>query len=586
MNSANLDRYFVDFLIRNSTSPNNKINDDHIDKELRDIIIRLCQVTRSQHSCLDLSTLDLPSGLETFVTKLEKLPFVGKVDSNQPILLTSNKLFLHRHYHDERQVAMLIIERNERLPDQDTERLQERLDEQFPGTDLDYQRVAALQVLTRKLTIVTGGPGTGKTSVVSRLLAILLQLEPDIRISMAAPTGKAAMRLAESIRAGNTKAGTITAPTNEVVTLHRLLGMRRDGRSWRHGPDNPIATDLLIVDEASMIDLRLMHRMLHALPAHARLMLIGDPHQLPSVATGNVLADLCHEHPGYSAAYAKFARPYVGDLPVATTATALTDAVCHLEKSYRFSSDTAVGRFSTSIKSGKAQFESSDDGTVTVRNINTELAEDGCGAQLIDLWPTYTDLLSAGENDPEKIQTVFGRARILCHHRDGFPGVVTINQAIERQLEKLGIKTPGEPYYSGRPVLVNKNDYNLRLFNGDVGICVYQSGQMMVAFQSGQEEPRYFLAGQLPDHETCFAMTVHKSQGSEFDHVTLLLSELLPDQSAQEAARETDGLLTRELVYTAVTRTRSSITIYGSADLWHQALQRAGGRVSGMADFL
>ncbi len=546
-NKEYFDRYFVDFLSRHW---------GEIEQESKNIIMQLCQITRLQHACLDLA--EQPADT---IAKLAALPFVGGPTGDEPLLLVHNKLFLHRYYHFEREVGERITALNQPLSLPDADLLRELLDEQFgqqiaQSPEIDLQRAAAQLVASRQLAIITGGPGTGKTSLVIKLLAIILKLQPELKINLATPTGKAAARLTESIRQ---EASDPSIQELEVTTLHRLLGMRKDGHSWRHGQENPIRTDLLIVDEVSMIDLALMHRLLDALPQASRLVLIGDPHQLPPVGAGNTLADLCS----------------AGN-------NRLANAICQLETNYRFKKDSAIGQLAAGIKSGDAPFLSSDDGAVTFRPL-AEVTRENCGTLLLEAWQDYFNLLAEKllaekEINPSRLLRAFDQARVLCGNRLGFPGLVSINHIIEQELEKRGIKTQGQSYYPGRPVMVTENNYNLRLFNGDTGICVLMdNGAEMVAFPdtdfpATEERIKYFPASRLPAHESCFAMSVHKSQGSEFAQVTLLLSD--------QPSPESSSLFTRELLYTAVTRTRASLIIYGSEEIWHQMLQQTAVKAS------
>ena len=207
------------------------------------------------------------------------------------------------------------------------------------------------------------------------------------------------------------------------------------------------------------------------------------------------------------------------------------------------------------------------------------LTEANCAERLLPHWQDYLALLNGKRQaDAGALLAAFDQCRILCSHRQGFPGVEAINQAIEKRLEAQGLKAPGARYFHGQPILVTQNDYNLRLFNGDLGICVRHEDSWQVAFPFPGGELRRFLASRLPAHESCYAMTVHKSQGSEFDRAILVLPE--------GASREAGELLTRELVYTAITRCRKSVTLYASADDWQRTMGRSALRASGMAEFL
>ena len=534
-----------------------------IEPGARRLMAQLVTATVNQHSCLDLTRVD-----PALKQQLRAEASVGGPEDEKPFVLSHNKLYLNRFYHYESEVAALISARNVALDIPDANLLAKKLEQHFGGAEHNRQKLAAFLAIARKLAVITGGPGTGKTSTVVKILDILLEESPDLIIKLVAPTGKAAMRLSDSIDEW--------AATREkkfqVQTLHRLLGMRKDGRTWRHGPQNQVKVDLLIVDEASMIDLTMMHRLLGALPDHTRLILLGDPNQLPSVDTGNVLADLCAGEPGFSSTFGELASNFVGEVQTIERSHHLTDAVCELNKSYRFDPDSGIATLSKAIQSGQSAANLIDNSVVFKSGDREPLIHD-----LLGYWKDYIDLLAGKQFDPGLLLSTFEQTRILCSRRGGDAGVELINQDIESALETQGIKSPDNEFYAGRPILITRNDYNLGLFNGDIGICtpIENSDQFVVSFP-GTAEP--LLASRLPKHESCFAMTVHKAQGSEFDHVILVLSE--------EASDDAASLLTRELLYTAITRAKRSITIHSNTQVWERAVSQSSRRVSGMTQFL
>ena len=526
------------------------------DEPIQSIVQQLIRNTVNQHSCLQIMDPQVR-------TQLIAHEIVGEPGEATPLILDHDHLYLARFYKFEHEVARLITNRNRAIEDVDKKLLRSGLEQEFGAVEHDRQKLAAVLALTRQLCIITGGPGTGKTSTVVKILRLMLAIQPRLNFQLAAPTGKAAMRLSQSIA--------MLSPDidSKVHTIHRLLGMRQDGRSFKHGPDMPVPTDLLVVDEASMIDLPMMHRLLLALPNTTRLILLGDPNQLPSVDTGNVLADLCFGDSGFSRDFARQAENLVDEVPISAEPSKLTDAVCELNKSYRFTDSSSIGVLAKAIEKGETNLAASDDGTVTVSNSYDP-------GRLLEYWQDYLALLQSGAAEASQLLQMFERTRILCSRRGGTPGVKTINSAIESALEDMNLKAPDQDFYPGRPILITRNDYNLGLFNGDVGICIFTQaeGQYLAHFPDG----RKFLASRLPAHETCFAMTVHKSQGSEFEDVVLILTE--------EVGEATDQLLNRELLYTAVTRAKSSIIIVGDATSWQRAMGRSANRKSGMTRFL
>lgn len=559
--------------------------------EVSNLIADLSYALSQQHSCIDLK-----KGDSSLIDELRTLAIVGDGETPTPLVMRGHKLYLHRYYQYEKLIAHSLRSRNKIIARNNIVSANNTLDinpelttqliEYFgePGRTVDWQQIAALQALTRQLTIITGGPGTGKTSTVVKILAILLGQENSdgFIIKLAAPTGKAAMRLAESIHQflPQLPEEIRSKIPSEVLTIHRLLGMRGNGRSFRHNRDNPIVADLLIVDEISMVDLTLMYRLLDALPPQTRLLLLGDPEQLPSVEAGNVLADLCHGEPGYSAEFAIRVKEHLGvDIPVRSQPHPLVDAMCHFEKSYRFSHDRGIGQLANKIRSGETHLTSSEDDEVRTFDLDS-LAGTHRRREITSYYFEYEMLIQDPEIDPLALLTSFEQTRILCPVRDGDLGIESLNGEIECYLEEKGLKSVGQQFYHGRPIIITRNDYNLGLFNGDIGICIFDASndQIKTAFLDSTGGVKLYLASRLPPHETCFAMTVHKSQGSEFDHVTLILPRPVSDATEQ--------LLTRELVYTAITRARHSIAIYADEETWSAALTRRVQRMSGISSFL
>lgn len=530
------------------------------DTRLLNLFAELSRALSQQHSCLNLAELDIE---QEVIDALAGLRIVddGNGGRETPLVLDGSRLYMQRYHAYETRVATWLSAMNEPLPSPPRE-LKQTLDVLF-GPNPTQQKLAAYQAMTRKLSIVTGGPGTGKTSTVVRILEAELSRKTEVApvIRLAAPTGKAAMRLAESL-----SDSTLTAAF-EVQTLHRLLGMRAGGRSWRYGPHSPLTVDLLVIDEVSMIDLAMMHRLLAALPDHARLILLGDPDQLPSVEAGNILADICRFDAGYSAEFVANANDTVGlTLAPSDTPHALQDAICRLDVSYRFSPDKGIGKLSRSIRQGES-IAFMEDTEVSIQPL-TALSP----RALFEIYADYFARLNE-ETDHLDLLDAFERARILAPMREGELGVTALNDIVSSQ---LGVEN--EPFYHGRPVLVTRNDYNLGLFNGDVGICINTEGmkEPLVIFRDSAGKQREYLASRLPEHQTCFAMTVHKAQGSEFNHVTLVLPAELPRQSG--------NLLTRELIYTAVTRARDRVDLFSEPAVLEMALSQRTRRHSGLGN--
>ncbi len=543
----------------------------------REMIALLCYAVSMQHSCIDLSH---HSPAE--VSELESLPIVGDGSEPTPLVLSGERLYLHRYFQYELDIAAWVHLKNRPFASalEDDVRLTNYFD---LNQQVNWQAVAALQALLRFLTIITGGPGTGKTSTVFKILALLLEQNSNLVIKLAAPTGKAAMRLSEAITASIPELPEAVRDNipSDVVTLHRLLGMRNDGRTFRHHHDNPIRADVLIIDESSMIDLVMMHRLISAISPETRVILLGDPNQLPSVEAGNVLQDLCLDAPAYSAGFRQIVHKHLGfDLVSHGRKTRpMTDCLCRFEQSYRFEHEQGIGQLANDVRRGQTVVTSSEDDQVQVFNL-ADFSDASLVQQLCSYYFEYELLLAEPGIDALTMLYNFEQTRILSPMRDGRWGTEALNHAIESYLEHKGHKPRNKEFYHGRPIIIMRNDYQLGLFNGDVGICLGDSseGEMEVAFLSPSGDVNRFLATRLPPHETCFVMTVHKSQGSEFDHVTLVLPS--PGTQRQEK------LISRELIYTAITRPRHSIAIFTNPQTWSDGVSTPAARMSGLADLL
>lgn len=528
---------------------------------------RLSRALAEQHSCIDIG--EDPADL-ALADELRHLPIVSAAGQGTPLVLDGNRLYLQRYFQYETRIAARLLAMNQPVGTAPARQCAAIIDELFdPAEAAPRQRLAVLQAMTRQLTIVTGGPGTGKTTTVARILAALIRSNPQAPpvVKLAAPTGKAAMRMKEAL------AGAALPVAPEVLTLHRLLGVRANGRDYRYGESKSLALDLLVVDEVSMIDLAMMHRLLGALPRHARLVLLGDQDQLPSVEAGNILADIGKYPAGYSPAFIELAQAALGVVAAPPGARhGLMDAVCHLTQSFRFSEERGIGRLSNRIRSG-APIDRGDDDQVSMRPL-AELT----AAAAVACYGDYLDLLQR-DAGPAALLSAFDSVRILTPAREGGHGVTHLNDSIEASLVETGRIAAGQRFYHGRPILVTRNDYNLRLFNGDTGICIHRPGEKpVVVFRDAAGELRSHLASRLPPHETCFAMTVHKSQGSEFERVILVLPTAM-----SETARQ---LMTRELIYTAVTRARRQVTLYFDNDTLNEYLSRRSHRHSGLGERL
>ncbi len=577
------------------------------------------RATGQGHICLDLRVaprgfLDnreaakLVPDFEPWYETLRKSPVVGAPGDYRPLVLDeSGRLYLYRYWEYQQKLADALRARIARAPDAgDGSALRERLDRLFPaeGVEIDWQKVAALASVRNRFCVVSGGPGTGKTTTVARILALLLELNPGrtLRVALAAPTGKAAARLQEAIKNAKGK----LAASEEVrgaipeaaSTLHRLLGSIPGSPSFRHNEEHPLPLDVLVVDEASMVDLPLMSKLVQALPSQARLILLGDRDQLASVEAGAVLGDICRTggrivySKDFSIACEKACGAALDASLIADGAgAAARDCIIELQKSYRFSGESGIARFSSRVRQSDADSAVSMlragahadlAWTETASCVQLErIIRDHVIGGLRPYLETVNDLAGpVGDDADGRLKEAFDAFegfRILCALREGLCGVSALNRLVEAILDEEGLIQSGRKWYVGRPVLIQRNDYTLRLFNGDVGLYlpdIVTGTDYRVFFPGAEGSFRSFTPQRLPEHETVWAMTVHKSQGSEFDDVLLIL----PDRDSL--------VLSRELVYTAITRARRKVTVLGPEAVLRQAILRSTRRLSGLSDAL
>lgn len=509
-----------------------------------------------------------------------------------PLVLDNQRLYLQRIWRNECAVAQFFNRPRSPVAG-DEQTLAAVLACYFPGdgAEIDWQKIAAAVAITHPVALISGGPGTGKTSTVAKLMAALLQLRDGARarMLMAAPTGKAAARLSESLGLALQCLGLDEEQKRrlprEAITLHRLLGAEPNSQRMRYHRTNPLHVDILIIDEASMVDLPMMANVIAALPPQARVIFLGDRCQLSSVEAGAVLGDICQfAEAGYSPARrAELMRLTGFTLPEGTGGGGygVADSLCLLRKSYRFDEGAGIGRLANAINAGD------DKDALTLLNtgnaadvVYTPLRETADYQRMLDdCVEGYRNYLSRVRNHdaPTAILDAFNRFRLLCTLREGPFGVAGLNDRIELALSRAGLLAIGNAgsSYAGRPVMIVRNAPSLRLYNGDIGILLLDGEQTLrVHFFLPDGGVKAVPLSRLPEHETAFAMTVHKSQGSEFYHTALALpNQILP-------------VLTRELLYTAVTRARVRLSLYATDEVLQHSIATKTQRRSGLIDRL
>lgn len=527
----------------------------------------------------------------------------------------STRLYLNRYWHYEETIQRFVQNDQEALDHAkktngslhcvDEFLLADILNQCFPSrqdADIDYQKLAAAVALTSSMSVITGGPGTGKTYTVVRLLAALIQYYHSLSqdhstvrmpvIRLAAPTGKAAARMLESIRDALDSlplSDELKAVFPDTAnTLHRLLGPKPLDANFKHDRHNPLHLDILIVDEASMIDLPMMAKLLDAMPAHGRLVLLGDRDQLASVEAGAVLNDLCQSIGAYSPKRAEQLTRLIGsavDVDTQADFGGIQDSLAWLRVSRRFGADSGIGHLAKAINEGNSRRVSAILAEASYQDVMAiEYSPVQYSGLLLDIARAYEPYIAFAQAQAyEKALLAFSEVRLLCALREGDFGVNGLNMAIEDQLANRGVidryvETESgvveSDWYVGRPIMVTRNDHALGLYNGDIGVVMKdESGRLRVFFDSS-EGLKAVLPSRMPEHETAYAMTVHKSQGSEFDHTYFIL----PDQL--------NPVLTRELVYTAVTRAKLRLSLMYLPEVLKESVLQRVQRFSGLQEKL
>ncbi len=568
------------------------------------------------HTCLDLAALAQQpllwrcdeSGARHILHQapslngwMDALPcgFIGNPEQDRPLILDGARLYLRRHWKEEQDIATALRARCQPVA-YDESTLRQRMQEWFPNAETDPgaagQHLAAAIALTGRLAVITGGPGTGKTTTVTKILALLLEQEPSMRILLAAPTGKAAARLVESIQeqiVHHTEA--LSAAIRErfprqAATLHRLLGWRPNGFTFHAG--NPLPCDCLLIDETSMVDQGLMAAALNALPEHARLILLGDRNQLASVEAGAVLGDITgHGRPlSLSPERATSLQRLTGLQPKRPTnkdAPILAGYIAELSHSYRFAAGGGIGRLAAAVNRGDSQavlaLMDNPDAELTWHEASGEQPSDAILTPALSACRRVLDAQS-----PQEALEAFTAFRLLTALADGPWGASGLQHRLESLLRNEGrIRTPEGQEYPGQPILIRRNDRETGLYNGDTGILWPQEWnaqkkeegksrdkpRLMAWFQVDGELRSYPLP-QLPDWQSAWTLTVHRSQGSQYRDVLLVLPP-----------RETP-VVTRELIYTGITRAEKHCTLITQPESLLTAIRHPTQRHSGLAERL
>lgn len=539
-----------------------------INQTLKEHTLAISKHTREGQIFIPCSADDKAELLNTHI--------VGVTGDYKPLILDNDYLYLNRYFSYQQQLADNISKRRLISDKPIPEWLEKRLTHYFAedtkqqsegdlkeNGSINWQQKAAELTLKQPFLVLSGGPGTGKTTTVSRILALLLEQHAEaqqqdettakgLRILLAAPTGKAAIRLLDSLQDVQGKLGISeqlrAKMPQQASTLHKLLGFQLNSTQFKHHQNNPLPADVVIIDEASMIDIAMMAKLLDAIPTQATLILVGDKDQLSSVEIGSVFNDICNGLAG-------------------------SNHLISLQKNWRFSQHSGIGKLAKAVNNSEADLALeiivNDDQTDCSLLPPTSIDPPKIPKSLIEPWQHYFEVLNQPNSTVDEIFNAFNEYRILCALRRGLNGSQLLSDRIETEIAKLGmlknIKSVSQntaSWYHGRPVMITQNSYSKGLFNGDTGIALKMNNQLKVYFPDNSktidnQEKRYksFAPIRLPAHETTWAMTIHKSQGSEFNQVTLVLPhEVMP-------------LLTKQLIYTGITRAKKKVTIIASDEI-------------------
>ena len=531
--------------------------------------------------------LDIPPEMipepTSWAQALLATPVVGRPGESTPLILDAdNRLYLYRYYQYEQQIAADLLKRARGMLEiRDQQQARFLLDQLFSDNEeINYQQLSAALALLKRLVVISGGPGTGKTYTVARILGLIQALtDKPLRIALAAPTGKAAARLEESIRKARESLPAEFAEKipEQAQTLHRLLGFRPDSDDFRYNGNNPLHFDVVVLDEASMIDVVMMSGLIRALPATSRLILLGDHNQLASVEAGSLFGDLCGTGvQPWSSQLCEQLHILTGakNLPQAEAPGTMADSVILLRTSHRFKDTSGIGSLALAVNNG------------SVGQVNTIRAQEFTDLQIKcttgadrnhwlrqQVMNGFQRLFTA--DSVEEAFAAMEKFRFLCAVRKGPAGVEGINSLAEQVLHQAGLISGDTDWYRGKPIIIRRNHYEMQLFNGDTGILWHdETGTLRAWFKHPDNSLHSVTPARLPEHDSAYAITIHKAQGSEFERVLLLLPE------------EKSRVISRELLYTGITRAKEHLSLCCDQKILSTAVKQRTKRHSGLEDKL
>ena len=524
-----------------------------------------------------------------WLTRLHNNKLVSDGSKTAMLVINKQNIFLYRYWNYEQQISNWLLQNNSVTTDTNT--LPILLDELFPKQNdnlINWQKIAVANVCINKFTLITGGPGTGKTTTVAKILLLLAKLNnnKNLTVVLAAPTGKAATRMDETIVSLKNQLENNSSNINiyPATTIHKLLKITNKTSIPGKNINNKLVADIIIIDEASMIDVELMAYLIDALPKRIRLIFLGDHYQLPSIAPGNLIADICSKADGFSNKQHQLLATVTNeDIPVKNTAqSAIADSVVELQNSYRFKDNSSIGKLAKSIKQTNSnkmlECISEDNSQLRWYNFTSIELQQQAIHLALKIYTNYFKKLTTTSTTHD-ILNEFNKFRVLCAIKDSHYGTRQVNNEIEDALIKLNIipmynKYKLGKYYFGRPIILNRNDYHFGLSNGDTGVILPVANKLQATFINSENNVVYVPISQLTEHDPAYAITVHKSQGSEFNEVALLLPQIF------------NSVLTNGLLYTGVTRSKNKLNLLSSEAILRQALNNHNNRISGLSNLL
>lgn len=567
------------------------------------IFTLLCFKTRNGHVCLNIKKIRPENFFENkgkeiaykicktykisykkILNELKKSSSVCKTNNLiSPIVLSKNKIYFQKMWINEKLVSDFFSYNPKKKVN--TKKLKKILNNLFNSNEkTNWQKIAIAMAVTKKITIISGGPGTGKTTIITKLLITLIKLNNKLNIKIGAPTGKSAARITESINNEinklNFKKNYLNIP-KKAETIHRILGFQKNNHSFYYNKNNLLQLDFLILDEASMIDLELMVKIIESLPRKSSLVLLGDENQLTSVESGSIFKDLC-----YFSQF-EYSKKRIKELNKITNSNLqntkksnhkIKDNICILKKNYRFNPKSKINAFANAINFSNIkkvkEILNTEKKHIIFNNIDFS-KENNLITTISKYYLNYLNLIK-NEKKYKKCLDFFNKYRILTITNNGPFGVREVNKKLEKFFYNYNYikKNKSEKNYLGQPIIITENNYSLQLFNGDVGLILIEKRKLKAFFKISNKKTQKINLKYLPKYETAYSMTVHKSQGSEFDHISLILP------------KKFDYYMNKELIYTAITRAKKSIKIYGKFDVFIKSIQNPTKRCSGLIDNL